>query len=296
MFADTPLDASLTTNIPFDIRGGSDIIANGYHLRIHSSDCPCEGEGFFYSPFGFIESVIGPSQRIRGEYVGRADAKLVSVGSMIFVPPGERLRCLFTPGTRRTVSCLFDINGLGIFDHDHWNWNAVDPEAAFNIRNPFIQVAMQRLAQEAASPEHGDKIHIEYALLFLAAEIKRHFDPHYSSREFDAGKLSAQQLRILSEILEDEDGALPSLLELAARLYLSGAALSARYRNTTGKTLRTYMAEARLHRAKRLLLEKDLLLMKQIAHRSGFGSTAAFSVAFRKATGMTPKEFRDGVK
>jgi AraC family transcriptional regulator len=294
MRSDTPLDASLTTNIPFDIKGGTDLIANGYHLRLHSSDCPQEGEGFFYSEFGFIEAVVGHSQRIRGEYLCRTDTKLVSVGQIIFVPPGERLRCVFTPGTRKTVSCLFDVNRLGLFDD--WDWRAVDPEAAFNIRNPFIQVAMQRLAQQASAPEEGDPIHIECALMFLAAEIKRHFHPRHASRSPEHGKLSRYQLRLIGEILEEEQGALPSLTELAERMELSAPSLSTRFRNSTGKTLRTYMAEARLSRAKRLLSNQDALLMKQIAFLSGFGSITAFSVAFKSATGMTPKEFRERVR
>jgi AraC family transcriptional regulator len=218
------------------------------------------------------------------------------VGQIIFVPPGARVRCFFTPGTRKTVSCLFDIDRMGIFDPDRWDWCNVDPETAFNIKNPFIQIALQRLAQEAASSDHGDKVLIECALIYLAAEIKRQFDPQYSTKELEQGKLTPQQMRKISEILEDGEGALPSLMELAAQLNLTGESMSTRFHNSTGKTFRTYMSEARLSRAKRLLLNDKSSMMKQIAHRSGFGSTTAFAVAFKKATGITPKQFRDGVK
>ena len=48
---------------------------------------------------------------------------------------------------------------------------------------------------------------------------------------------------------------------------------------------------ARIERAKRLLLEKDLLL-KEIAGRCGYRSENTFCVSFQRAVGMPPKKFQ----
>ena len=80
--------------------------------------------------------------------------------------------------------------------------------------------------------------------------------------------------------------------ELAAECGMSPRHLIRTFKNTLGITLSEYIAGARIERAKNLLKQRDSLI-KVIAFRCGFQSAAAFSAAFRHATGMTPKEFRD---
>lgn len=63
------------------------------------------------------------------------------------------------------------------------------------------------------------------------------------------------------------------------------------FKNTTGHTLRSYVASRHIARAK-VLLADGRLLVKQVAYRSGFRSAAAFGEAFRRATGLTPLQFR----
>jgi AraC family transcriptional regulator len=83
----------------------------------------------------------------------------------------------------------------------------------------------------------------------------------------------------------------PTIGELAAACGMGGRRLAFAYRNTTGVTLRSFIAGARLERAKIMLMDRHTLI-KQVAYDSGFHSSAAFTAAFRKATGMTPVAFR----
>lgn len=54
-----------------------------------------------------------------------------------------------------------------------------------------------------------------------------------------------------------------------------------------------YLRRLRLERAAQELLEQDLPMV-DVAHRAGYRSTEAFARAFRKATGVSPRAFRDG--
>jgi AraC family transcriptional regulator len=63
------------------------------------------------------------------------------------------------------------------------------------------------------------------------------------------------------------------------------------FKNTVGATLSDFIAEARIRRAKEEL-SREGALIKVVAGDCGFQSAAAFSASFRKATGMTPKEYR----
>ncbi|MEZ6122382.1 MAG: XylR family transcriptional regulator [Planctomycetaceae bacterium] len=72
---------------------------------------------------------------------------------------------------------------------------------------------------------------------------------------------------------------------------LSRRALESRFVKLTGRTPHSEITRIRIERVKSLLLETDLTLTA-IAERAGFRHVEYLSVAFRKATGQTPREFR----
>lgn len=62
-------------------------------------------------------------------------------------------------------------------------------------------------------------------------------------------------------------------------------------RKITGCSPLDYLARVRMERAKTLLRESDLKII-EIALECGFGSSQYFANTFRRATGLTPTEFR----
>src|SRR5690606_21160387 len=82
-----------------------------------------------------------------------------------------------------------------------------------------------------------------------------------------------------------------SLKVLAQAVGIGPRQLSEQFRNSTGMTLRSYVAQARIRYAQTLLLD-ERILAKQVAYRSGFQDAASFAAAFRRSTGLTPSEFR----
>jgi AraC-like DNA-binding protein len=59
----------------------------------------------------------------------------------------------------------------------------------------------------------------------------------------------------------------------------------------SGASFRDLVTDARIDRAKRLLVDTDQPISR-VAQASGFNALGAFSTAFRRRTGMTPREFR----
>jgi AraC family transcriptional regulator len=289
------LEESLHSSIPFEIKSRPALMDDAYELRVHTSKCPREGDGVFYSPMSFIEATFGPTQPIWGSYLSAASETAVAVGNVMFIPPGEAVRCHFTRGARRTVSCLFDFDALGLPESVDWTWNTVDPRKAFDIKNPYIHMALHRLAEEAASPQADSPVHIKSALTFLAVELRRHLDANLDEQVDHSRQLSRAQIAMISERLEGEAGPLPTLTELANALNMSAQNLSLRFHHQTGITLRAYMSETKIKRAKRLLMDGSLLL-KQVGSLAGFRSPATFAQAFRKETGTTPSQFRESFR
>ncbi len=93
-------------------------------------------------------------------------------------------------------------------------------------------------------------------------------------------------------ILDEAEGTQPDLHALAHWLNVSPRSLL-RYLAAEGKTLRAMGAETRFRRAC-YLLSQTTQPIGQIAQRLGYGSTIAFSYAFRQRAGMGPRDYRDG--
>lgn len=78
---------------------------------------------------------------------------------------------------------------------------------------------------------------------------------------------------------------------IAETVGLSRSALNARFRKAYGVQPMAFLTRRRLDRAQELLLDPGRSLA-DIAHRTGYGSEAAFSRAFKRAVGISPGEWR----
>ncbi len=86
-----------------------------------------------------------------------------------------------------------------------------------------------------------------------------------------------------------------SLESLATRAGLSSRSFGRRFRKATGDTPMAYLGNLRIREAKALLQHSDLNVA-EVAWRSGFSSPSRFSQAFRAATDMSPRDYREAVR
>lgn len=82
-----------------------------------------------------------------------------------------------------------------------------------------------------------------------------------------------------------------SLKSLAAEFHLNYSYLSYLFKKQTGSKFSAYVGQLRIDMVKQLLSQTDMPLA-EIAAASGFGDAQVLYYAFRKATGMTPKNYR----
>jgi AraC-like DNA-binding protein len=81
-----------------------------------------------------------------------------------------------------------------------------------------------------------------------------------------------------------------TIADLASEMNYSVSYLRAIFRENLGISLGKYIRESRLSRAAQLLLEAELSVT-EIAAKTGFESLFAFSRAFKKAYGVSPKAY-----
>jgi AraC family transcriptional regulator len=275
---------------PWDIIEGH-VTGPAFDAQMHFTRWPVRGAGVFESRAPFVEMILGASMEVKGSYASSVrSSDYATVGCVAFVPQGVPLHCIWAPGTQRCISCNFDVGALTEAAEMEWTWPDFDPADALTIRNEYVSLGLRRIAEEVLSPGFASAAQVECALMFVAFELRRHLAKGENSR-WTGGKLTAKQLALLRGMVIDTPDAAPTIAELAAACGMGSRKLALAYRKTTGVTLRCFIANARLDRAKMLLLDRSKLI-KQIAFDSGFQSSAAFIGAFRKATGMTPVEFR----
>jgi len=83
-----------------------------------------------------------------------------------------------------------------------------------------------------------------------------------------------------------------SVKKLSQYLHISLNYMCAMFKKTTGGTVNEYLMSIRIAAAKELLINNEKRLY-EIAEMTGFSDSNYFSRAFKKHTGITPREFRE---
>lgn len=150
--------------------------------------------------------------------------------------------------------------------------NGVHPLYLHSVSRRFDKaIAVCSTEQEMVLME---KMAEEYCRLIRDAKME-----HY-------GEFSDQVIRILLSNLS----APPSLTELAAKMYVSTATMTRRFKKETGQTIPEFINRSRIRVAK-LYMSEGNLTFGEIAQAVGFGDASYFSKVFRRLEGISPSEF-----
>jgi len=106
------------------------------------------------------------------------------------------------------------------------------------------------------------------------------------------GGLPVYKLRQAVEFIEAHFDRPITLARLAAVVSLSPFHFHRQFKRSAGLTPGKYISQIRIKRAKTLLSESDLPLA-EVAIQVGFADQSHFTAAFRRATSMTPRTYRN---
>lgn len=102
---------------------------------------------------------------------------------------------------------------------------------------------------------------------------------------------SASRIRLAVQYLEQHFGTDVTVNDLAERYAMNPSYFSTAFRKETGTTVIGYLTDVRLRKAKEQLTNSDSSII-DISHAVGYQDHQYFFRVFKKATGMTPLEFR----
>lgn len=129
---------------------------------------------------------------------------------------------------------------------------------------------------------------LSLAWLMLFEEMKKHFE----SAPITESEKQNRIKNMLSYIHKNFEDKL-TLEQIAASAHISPREANRIFQKTIRQTPFEYLVSYRLNKAKELLSDTDLSIT-DISSRCGFADITYFGKQFRKAYGMTPKEYRKG--
>jgi len=140
------------------------------------------------------------------------------------------------------------------------------------------------LPQTCAAFEELFALHVPQGLYIL------HSDEASTSRAVKLKRQSEMVEQINEFMLEHINKDL-SLVKISEAFYINPSYLSRIYKQWTGKNVSAFLAEAKIRKAKELLIGSSSSI-NHIAAEVGFDTSSSFIYFFRKHIGMTPQQYR----
>ena len=212
-------------------------------------------------------------------------------GKLFLLPPGQVARIRSGASRQSLLICRLRASSVRHWLSHDWEWTRPRIDASVDMASAGIKNLLLRLGREARSPGFASEVLTEAIGVQLAVELERYYlgiaaDP-------SPGGLAPWRLRLIDDRLRATE-APPSLSELAGLCGLSVRQLARGFRASRGMSIGTHVADIRLENARRLLARGESV--KSVAFTLGFASVSSFSFAFRKATDLTPREFRQSIR
>lgn len=226
---------------------------------------------------------------------GKFQKSLARPGMSYLVPVGtqeshlelsDRMECLHV----YLLPALLDHSALADFDIDPAKIeiayaDGLADQVLFHICSP-----LRDLLHRPRQPT--DALFVEGIQVALAAHLLGNYTIDRWHPPDKSPSLDPRRLQRVLDYIETCLGDEIRLDDLAAQACLSPFHFSRLFRETTGLSPHRYVTDRRIHAA-RYELARNRLSLVEIALVFGFGSQANFTRVFRKATRLTPGQYRE---
>jgi AraC family transcriptional regulator len=171
-----------------------------------------------------------------------------------------------------------------------------DPQrlSPFTNRNePFLAGMLAELRRSRCEDERLDSLYCETMALSAAQYLLRRYGERVKAPS-TLSPLPGWRLRRAKDYVAAHLGDSDLRLDdIAASVGLSTGFFHRAFRQTTGETPLGYIQRRRIEEAMRLLASNNLTIA-EIAIKVGFWSPSHFARLFRRQSGMTPSQYRNG--
>lgn len=209
------------------------------------------------------------------------------VGELFLVPDQELIHAKSECRHQNSIVMTFDREAAAQWLGGGWEWTDRRLQASLDITSQEVRALVLRIGEEMQMPGLAGGTLIELMAAQVAIELSRYFLG--IDEEKATGGLSPWRLKLIEERLVS-DITPPTVLELANMCNISTRHLTRAFRVSRGRSIGSYVLEHRMKHAKTLLASG--MSIKSVASAMDFTTASNFTIAFRRATGETPREYR----
>jgi AraC family transcriptional regulator len=209
------------------------------------------------------------------------------IGSLFLLPARHTVHTVSDCRQQSSVVCMLDPQKVSDWLERDLQWTNGRLRSTLDITSGQVRRLLQRIGEELRNPGFASETLVELLVAQAAVELSRHLFAIEERKR--SGGLPARCLRAIDERVEQP--APPSLAELAALCGVSVRHLTRAFRASRGRSIGDYLADRRIARARQLLASG--MHVKSVAFEVGFSAPSNFAAAFLRATGETPRQYRD---
>jgi AraC family transcriptional regulator len=222
---------------------------------------------------------------------GRSQTAQISDGDIFLVP--AKVSHKFSWETEIHYSSLmFDTTHISAIAHEFVDSDRVELIPHFAMRDPLIYQICLALLSELKSEGLGTRLYAESMATALWAHLLKNYSTHRLQES--AHSLAKRQLQPAIDFINDNLDQDLKLAEIAAVVNMSQFYFARMFKQLMGIAPHQYVVGRRMERSQQLLT-KSQLSVAEVALRVGFSNQSHFTAQFRKATGTTPKGYRNSL-
>lgn len=210
------------------------------------------------------------------------------LGTLFVRMPGHALHGRSEGGHIRVVRWVFDEPSARQLLAGQGSPSLEFLQSLLNIRSESMRSLMRLSLRELTRELDRSDTALAALGQLVLNELTRLFE--HQPKNQPSGRLAAWQYRRIRERL-GSSGERPSVGELAKLCGISTRHLHRQFHALTGETISDYIETFLIREAKQLLVEPATPI-KQVAQAAGFAHPNSFSRAFRRATGLSPLQYR----
>ncbi len=214
-----------------------------------------------------------------------------TMGDLFMLPARLRLRARSECRVQHAIICRFKPDLVAALFQTNIEWTEQRLVGSLDIASDNIRRLLYRIAGELHSPGFASDAMIESLVAQACVELARYFQN--VEINLPSGGLPPRRLRLINDCLANDPGG-TTLSGLANLCGLSVRHLTRAFRASCGQSLGDYIAHYRIDHARRMLAAGASV--KEAAFAVGFTASTNFSAAFRRATGYTPRQYRELVR